>query len=264
MPEGTVNSQITDAVTQTVATVLGNSSAETKSMLDALMAETVGMAMYNAVTNQHNAQMVSNASMTAACARMLKTPFPAPSSASVSAPTVTAVAPSPIPLPPAAAQVQVTGTAFDPNLTVEITQSGKKFALLSGSSQLSGLTATSFSFSNSIFSAEGIYGLLIRNPDGGTSASISMSVLAPAPTISGVSSGTGGVNVTGANFQPNLSIAVVNQSGVPIVNPVVGAVTPAAFTVTFNPVLAAGLYGMTVTNPDGRSTPNYLFNIAPS
>jgi len=262
MAEGTVNSQITDSVTQTIAAVLGNSSAETKSMLDALMAETVGMAMYNAVTNQHNAQMVSNASMTAACARMLKTPFPAPPSSQPSTPTVTAVTPSPIPLPPASTQVQVTGAAFDPNLTVEITENGKKFAVLSGSAQLLGVTATGFSFSNSIFSAEGTYGMLIRNPDGGTSASVPLSVLAQAPSISGVTSITGGISVAGANFQPNLSVAVVNQSGVPITGATISAVTPATFTAIFNPVLATGLYGLTVTNPDGRSSANYLFNIS--
>jgi hypothetical protein len=262
MTEGTVNSQITDSVTQTIAAVLGNSSAETKSMLDTLMAETVGMAMYNAVNNQHNAQMVSNASTTAACARMLKTPFPAPPSVRVSVPTVTAVTPVPIPLAPTSAQVQVTGAAFDPDLTVELTASGKKIAVLSGSAQLIGVTPTGFSFSNSIFTAEGTYGMQIRNPDGGTSASVSLSVLAQAPSISGVTSVTGSITVAGANFQPNLSVAVVNQNGVPVSGPVVSAITSGGFTVKFSVALAAGLYGITVTNPDGRSSSNYLFSVA--
>jgi len=262
MTEGSVNSQITDSVTQTIAAVLGNSSAETKSMLDALMAETVGMAMYNAVTNQHNAQMVSNASMTAACARMLKTPFSPPPAVRLILPTVTAVAPAPIPLPPTSTQVQVTGTNFSPDLTVEITENGQKFALLSGSSQLTGLTATSFSFSNSLFTTEGTYGMLIRNPDGGTSASFALSVLAQPPAIQTITPTPATLTVAGSNFQTGLTVAVVNQTGAPVPNPVVSAVTPTSFTVTFSPILTAGPYGIIVTNPDGRATPSNLFNIA--
>ncbi len=261
MSEGTVNSQITDSVTQSIAAILGNSSAETKSMLDALMAETVGMAMYNAVTNQHNAQMVGNASMTAACARMLKSAYAAPPAVRLSLPTIVSITPSPIPLAPATAQVQVTGTGFDPDLSVEITQSGKKFAVLSGSAQLTGVTATSFSFSNAIFTAEGTYGMQVVNPDGGSSAMTALNVLAQPPTVTAVTASGATLSVTGTNFMTGLTIVIVNQSGVPVVSPVVSAITATTFTVTVPAALTAGPYGITVTNPDGRSAPTWLFNV---
>ncbi len=68
---GTVNSQITDAITQINASSIGNSSSQSMAMLDAVMVETLGMTMHNAVTAQHNSQMIGAASTTSTCARML-------------------------------------------------------------------------------------------------------------------------------------------------------------------------------------------------
>lgn len=67
-----VNSQINDSVSSTIATVLGNAPAQGFGLLDTVMAETVGMMMHNAVTAQQNAQMVGNAAVTATCAKMLQ------------------------------------------------------------------------------------------------------------------------------------------------------------------------------------------------
>src|SRR3990167_6226169 len=80
-------------------------------MLDTVMVETLGMAMYNAVNRQQNAGMVSSASVTAACARMLNayppyTPPPVPP-----APTPPVVNPLPGPTPAPSNEV-VVQTAF--------------------------------------------------------------------------------------------------------------------------------------------------------
>ena len=45
-----------------------------QSLLDTVMAETVGMAMHHAVTAQNNARMVTSAAVTATCARLINTP----------------------------------------------------------------------------------------------------------------------------------------------------------------------------------------------
>lgn len=72
----TVNTQVSDSVTETIANVLGNAPAEGFGLLDTVMAETVGMLMHGAVNNQTNAQMIGNATVTATCARMLAVPVP--------------------------------------------------------------------------------------------------------------------------------------------------------------------------------------------
>ncbi len=83
--ESTTNSQVTDSVTQSNTTVIGQAPASTQGLLDAVMAETIGMSMHNAVTAQQNSQMMGSAAVAATCARLLKAPVvldpaPAPSS----------------------------------------------------------------------------------------------------------------------------------------------------------------------------------------
>ncbi|MCE4554587.1 RebB family R body protein [Roseateles cellulosilyticus] len=74
--EGTVNSQILDAAVSTVALTTGQAASQALAMLDVVLLETLGMAMHNAVHRQQSAGMVSAAAVTAACAKMLQTPFP--------------------------------------------------------------------------------------------------------------------------------------------------------------------------------------------
>ncbi len=69
--ESSVNSQITDAITQSGAIAVGNAAAQSQAILNATMAETLGMTMHNAVTAQQNSQMISAASATSTCARLL-------------------------------------------------------------------------------------------------------------------------------------------------------------------------------------------------
>lgn len=68
----TVNSQITDAVTQVTASVLGSSEAQARAMADQVMAHAVGLAMQNAVAQQQQAYILRNAVTTAAARAILE------------------------------------------------------------------------------------------------------------------------------------------------------------------------------------------------
>ena len=56
-----VNSQITDAVTQSNITVLGNAPAQSMATVYQLLAQSVGVAMQNAVANQQNMNTIDSA-----------------------------------------------------------------------------------------------------------------------------------------------------------------------------------------------------------
>ncbi len=66
-----VNSQISDTITQLNTALVGGSSAQSMAIVNAVMADTLGMTMHNAVSVQHNSQMIGGASTTSACAKML-------------------------------------------------------------------------------------------------------------------------------------------------------------------------------------------------
>ncbi|PSW07153.1 RebB family R body protein, partial [Photobacterium lipolyticum] len=51
-------------------------SEQQTGLIDSMFAETLGLAMQNAITTQLNAQMTTAASVTSACARMLSAPVP--------------------------------------------------------------------------------------------------------------------------------------------------------------------------------------------
>jgi|AGTN01.1.fsa_nt_gi U5 snRNP spliceosome subunit len=73
-----VNSQMIDSVTGMVTLLTGQAPSQAFGLLDAVMVETLGVAMHNAVSRQQNAGMISSAAVTAACAKMLAVPFPEP------------------------------------------------------------------------------------------------------------------------------------------------------------------------------------------
>lgn len=74
MSDGTTNNQIVDSVTTTGLLVGGQAPSQSFGMLDTVMAETLGMAMHNAVMRQQASGTVNAAAVTAACARMLQVP----------------------------------------------------------------------------------------------------------------------------------------------------------------------------------------------
>lgn len=99
---GTVNSQIVDSVADVVTLTGGHAPAHAFGMLDAVMVETMGMAMYNAVSRQQGSSMIGSAAVTAVCAKMLNAPFALPPRP---APVVPAPKPPHVnPLPPVAEQ----------------------------------------------------------------------------------------------------------------------------------------------------------------
>uniref|UniRef100_UPI00195355CD RebB family R body protein n=1 Tax=Escherichia coli TaxID=562 RepID=UPI00195355CD len=56
--EGTVNSRVIDSVASVVTLLSGQSPSQAFGMLDAVMVETLGMAMHNAVGRQQGGGMV--------------------------------------------------------------------------------------------------------------------------------------------------------------------------------------------------------------
>ena len=76
MPDQYVNDQIVESVADVVTLNIGQAPSQSSAMLDVVMAETIGMSMYNAVSRQQSSSTVSSAAVTAACAKMLQTPFP--------------------------------------------------------------------------------------------------------------------------------------------------------------------------------------------
>ena len=87
MPD--VNSQIVDSVASVVTLTSGSAPSQSFGMLDTVLAEAFGMAMYNAVNRQQSGSMISSAAVTAACARMLGGPL-----------GPIAIPPDPLPEPP--------------------------------------------------------------------------------------------------------------------------------------------------------------------
>ncbi|RUL67109.1 R body protein [Dyella dinghuensis] len=70
--ETTVNSQITDAVTQVNASVEGSSEALARAMANQIMAHAVSVAIQNAVAQQQHLYMLRNAVTTTAVRAILK------------------------------------------------------------------------------------------------------------------------------------------------------------------------------------------------
>ncbi|GAB3355775.1 RebB family R body protein [Lysobacter tyrosinilyticus] len=70
--ETTVNSQITDAVSQVDAVVVGSAESQARAMADQMMAHAIGLAMQNAVAQQQQAYILRNAVTTAAARAILE------------------------------------------------------------------------------------------------------------------------------------------------------------------------------------------------
>jgi hypothetical protein len=66
-----VNSQVTDAVTQTNVSVLAVAPAQAMGMVYQTMAQSVSLGMQNAVANQAGMQQINSAVVSAACQRIL-------------------------------------------------------------------------------------------------------------------------------------------------------------------------------------------------
>ena len=81
MPETqtpTVNSQITDAVTQTNVTVVGKAPAQSMAMVYQSMAHAASLLMQNSVATQNGMQQINSAIVASACQRIMSLPSQKP------------------------------------------------------------------------------------------------------------------------------------------------------------------------------------------
>ena len=106
----------------------------------------------------------------------------------------------------------------------------------------------------------GLWGIRVVNPDSqDAELPDSFSIAYPAPSLTGISplSGTAGeilpAAVNGNFFRPNVTVTLT-RTGEPNVSATVSMVTPAKINCTLDLSTAkAGLWDLTVTNPDGQS-----------
>lgn len=98
-----MNESMFDSLIELQNLLKGTAGSQSMAMLNNVMAETLGMSMHNAITTQHNAQLVNTAATTSTCARILSAaPRPAPAPAPVvKAPMVPIVPPPLQVIPPA-------------------------------------------------------------------------------------------------------------------------------------------------------------------
>jgi hypothetical protein len=251
--EGNVNSQITDSVTQVMTHVVGHAPSETKGMLDTLMAETIGMAMYNAVTNQHNAQMASNASVIAACARMLKSPTAMPPIPLMTPPKI-AVTPVTVPVNELT-EFTITGTNYHKSgLSILIRQKDELMATLSGQEQLTlaggedGEAPTvTFSY---LFPANGLFTVQVQNTGGQASNRVELTVGTVTPKIEAVIPTAQNVfQVVGKHIHPDHTRSLEDLDGNAMDHSVLGQIKPQGFTLRVNSLVPSGVYRLVVTNP---------------
>ena len=131
-PGATDNGQLFDLAARLDTLAIGLSPAQSIAMLDAVMAQTAGMAMFNAVSSQQNAAIVRSAAVTMACTALLSVPLAskvgavagaAPGGAETSA-TAPAQTP-PTPAPPASDEPTETSKGgYDPAPSTSSTAPG--------------------------------------------------------------------------------------------------------------------------------------------
>ncbi|NER35325.1 MAG: hypothetical protein F6J93_15190 [Oscillatoria sp. SIO1A7] len=73
-----VNSQVTDAVTQTNVTVLGESPSQSMGLVYQSMAQSISLLMQNGVSTQGGMQQINAAVIATACREIMAGPQPAP------------------------------------------------------------------------------------------------------------------------------------------------------------------------------------------
>jgi hypothetical protein len=73
-PKGNDDSEIFDVASGLDTLAVGSSPAQSFAILDAVMAQALGMAMFNAVNSQQNAAIVRSAALTLACTVLLSLP----------------------------------------------------------------------------------------------------------------------------------------------------------------------------------------------
>jgi len=261
----TVNAQIVDSVLQTTASVLGSAPSQTTGMLDALMTETLGMAMYNAVTTQHNSQMVTSAAVTAACSRILKVsgaPMIPPKPAK---PMIVGISPNPVVPSPDTQVIEVVGLGFQDGMTVQIFDAnGKKIADLMGPRQIADIRPASFSMITNVFSAEADYLFQVTNPDKAVSPQFPVAAIFPPPVVQNITQSSSGIpgtyTLSGSGFQQGLATEVADELFSPVSSQVASAVTGKSFDMKITPPAGgSAVFSVVVVNPDRRRSKPRMF-----
>jgi transposase-like protein len=191
-------------------------------------------------------------------------------STQASRPVASSVTPNPVPTFNADQNVQVFGNNFQPNLTVDVFNSGgTRIATLSGA-QVQSVTATSFTMAVNLGSTASTFGIEVVNPDGGRSSRLNFSTSAATPAVSSINpnpvpvfNGNQNVQVFGSNFQFNLTVEVFNAGGTKI-GTLSGAqilsVTPTSFTMVVSLGSTAATFGFEVINPSWARSSRFTFS----
>jgi len=187
-----------------------------------------------------------------------------------STPQLNSISPNPVPTFNSNQNVQVSGSGFQAGLMVDVfNNSGTKVGTLSGS-QIQNLTASTFTMVISLGSAASTFGLEVVNPDGGRSQRFTFSTTTPTPSVNSISpssppviNGNQNVQVSGSNFQFNLTVDVFNGSGTKVgtlSGSQILSVSPNSFTMVINLGASPGNFGIEVVNPSGIRSSRFSFS----
>jgi hypothetical protein len=155
--------------------------------------------------------------------------------------------------------VTLTGTGFQPGATVQLTRTGYPDIIATGVTVVSP-TQITCTF-NLLGAASGTWNILVTNPDGKTSGTLTFAVNSPTPTISASAPATGvrGTSVsitslTGTGFQPGAlvdyyyGITRINLTNVTVISS-----TRISGTLDIPSSAPAGSYGVRIINTDGTT-----------
>jgi hypothetical protein len=186
----------------------------------------------------------------------------------VAAPQVSSISPASPTASPSNQQIRVSGTGFQPGLTVTVNYPG-------GSSTLSGnqiLNVTAMGFDIlAVLGTPGTYSIRVNNPGGAQSNTFGFLVQAPpAPQISSIapasptaSPSNQQIRVNGSGFQSGLTVTVNYPGGTSTLsgNQILN-VTPTGFDV-LAVLSTAGSYSFRVNNPGGAQSNVFAFQVQP-
>src|SRR5215213_3643075 len=185
-----------------------------------------------------------------------------------SSPNIGSISPVTPQTSPTDQNVTVLGTNFQQGLTVSVTFPSGGTALLSGT-QIQSVTPTSFVM-RILLGAPGTWTIRVNNPDGGQSSVFNFTVQSVVqspivfslnPTTPFVNASDQNVFVSGANFQPNLTVSVNFPGGTSTLSGTqIQNFTATSFMMRIT-LSTAGNYSIRVNNPDGGQSALFGYNV---
>jgi hypothetical protein len=157
------------------------------------------------------------------------------------------------------AGISLTGTGFQPGATVRLTRTGYSDIIAIGVTVVSP-TQITCTF-NLLGAAPGTWNIMITNPDGKTSGTMTFTVNSPAPTISTSTPATGVrgtsvsiISLTGTGFQPGALVEYYSgTTSINLTDVTVISGTRLSGMLNIPTVASAGSYGVRVINSDGTT-----------